>query len=190
MGSSEAPNYEESKIYGEDREIEIPGMFGKRKIKVPGGGMQGGREAFDYAMNMMKKGLPEDLKKEYERRFSGDIAGQVRGGEQNLKERFSSMGNVPVGAMNDAYTKLRSGANEATGNFYGGMIGKDFDARQTGFGNFATLQGIANALANSKNQYNLGKFQIDEENKFKFGDFLGSLFGAGGNAFSGYLGRP
>jgi hypothetical protein len=163
MGSSKAPDYEDPKVTQ----------------------MEGGREAFDYAMNMMKKGLPEEMKREYERKFTGDISGQVRGADQMLKEKFSSMGNVPVGAMNDAFTKVRSGANEATANFRGDMVEKDFGAKQAGFGNFTSLQGIAQALANAKNQYKLGKHQIDEEGKFSFGNMLGSVVGAAGNVGAG-----
>ena len=43
--------------------------------------------------------------------------------------------------------------------------------------------------ANTRNQFNLQQYDIEESNRFKLGEALGAMIGAGGNVASGGIAR-
>lgn len=142
MGSPTAPAYRSpgSVLQGTPgQQINLPG-YGNMKINIPGQeGMPGGSDALNYATNMMNSGLPEALKAEMTRRFQGAIGGNIRTGKESLDRQFARMGDVSIGAQQNAYGNLQDNANNATNDFYGNLLSQDFSARQTGFGDYNQL---------------------------------------------------
>lgn len=140
-----------------------------------------------FAENLMNSGLPESLKKDLLKQTQGGIAGQLRSGEQNLREANAGSGG-PAGSYLAGLTSMNANANKSLSDFNTNLAGQDFNARQTGFRSIMDLINLSQGEAGQKNQYNMNKYQIDEANTFKWGDFLGNLFGAGGSVLGGYLG--
>lgn len=135
---------------------------------------------------LMNNGLPESIKNDLLKRTQGGIAGQLRSGEQGLREAFAGSGG-PAGSYLAGLTSMSSNANKSLSDFNSNLAEQDFGARQQGFRNVLDLINLAQGEAGQQNQYNMNKYQLDEANRFKWGDFLGNLFGAGGSIYGGYL---
>lgn len=144
--------------------------------------LMGGKDLEAYAKNQLLNGMDAKQRAMLE----GQAAGNLRSGEQQLREQFASMGNTPIGAQVGAQTNLRTGIGK---NLADTLLQGDMSAKQAGFNNWTQLGNMAMGISNAKNQYGLESYKINEENKFKWGDFLGSLLGAGGSALGGWLSR-
>ena len=189
MGSPEAPAYTSPNtvLLGNRKRVRNTGITQGILPWVETGqeGMPGGEGALSFAESLMKSGLPAALKEEMTRRFQGSIGGGLRTEQSNLGQRFARMGNVPIGAVQNAYGNLQDQANNATNDFYGNLISQDFGARQTGFGDWNTLMGTAVGAGNAQNTYAMEKYKIDSENSFSIGKLMGSLMQAGGQVGGG-----
>lgn len=146
----------------------------------------GGKDLYNFAQSLMSQGLPKDLTNRLIQREEGNIGGQMRAGEQQLREAFSSQGGAPTGALLGGITALNANANNSMTDFFTNLSQQDFAARQTGFGNLLGLNNQLMAGSNALNQFNLEGYGIDQANKFKWGQALGQLFQLGGT----YLPTP
>lgn len=142
----------------------------------------GGRELEAYAKNMLQQGLDPKQRAMIE----GQAAGSLRSGEQNLREQFASMGNAPIGAQVGAQTNLRSSIGK---NLADTLLQGDLSAKQQGFNNWTGLGQMAMGISGMQNQYGMDAYKINKENEFSWGNFLGSLLGAGGNVLGGWLSK-
>jgi hypothetical protein len=168
---------------------KAPNAVGSNDYLFGRGGVRGAEGIFNTIMQRVNSGLPQQLKDIYEKRGKGSIAGLQRDTERDIRQRYAGTG-APIGAVNDAYAKSQEASSNALSNLFDTIAMRDEEARQTGIGNFFNLTGLGQQGAAQQNQYNLQKYQIDESNKFKFGDLLGSLVSAGGNVAGMYAGRP
>ena len=139
----------------------------------------GGNQSLNFALDLMKNGLPPELKEAMTEQFQNNLGGQIRSGEQSLQENFASQGNAPSGALLGGLVSQQSNANNASRNYYADLLSQDFNARQTGFQNATDIQRLLAGVSGQMNQYNLGRYQIDQENDFNWGDFLGDALGFG-----------
>lgn len=176
MGSTEVPSFS-SPGYNMDYTV--------------GANVEGGNDMLTMAKNLMNsKGLPEHIRKLREQQGLGAIAGARKSG---LKDMRGAVGNGA--AVAEGFAGINENLTRGTQQLYGNLAEMDYNAqksdRQEGFGNFGNLIQMAMQGANSKNQlrgdmssrmndYNMTKYQIDESNRFKFGDALGGLMGAAG----------
>ena len=142
----------------------------------------GGKDLEAYARNQLLNGLDPRQKAMLE----GQASGSLRSGEQAQRERFASMGNVPVGAQIGAQTNLRSDVNR---NLMDALLQGDIGAKQQGFQNWTQLGRMAMGISDTQNQYGLGKYQIDKSNEFNWGNALGGLLQAGGQAGSAAISK-
>ena len=161
-------------------ERNVPGMFGKG-MKIPGQKGLFDRALYDQYLAMAKNGLDPKMKAMLE----GQAGGQIRGGEQSINESFAGSG-LPVGAQLGAKTALRG---NVTKNLQNSLLEGDANARQQGTANIMGTLGLGQQGAGMLNQYNMGKYQIDKENEFSWGDALGGLLGAGGSIGSAGISR-
>ena len=144
------------------------------------GNIAGGQESFHFATQLMEKGLPPELKQAIENQFQGNLGGQLRSGEQQLRENFASQGKGPTGALLGGLVSQQANANNTSKDFYANLLGQDFNARQQGFNNLTGLQGLLAQISGQQNAYNMQKYQTDKENEFSWGDLGGDIFGAFG----------
>ena len=181
MGSgNEAPNAVNPNEYlfgTEGREVNMMG----KKFKIPGQKGMFDKGLYDQFLAMAKNGLDPKVKAMIE----GQAGGQIRGGEQAINESFAGSGGS-MGSKLAGLTALRSNVGKNTQQ---SLLEGDMNARQMGAGNVFNTLGIGQSGANSLNQYNMGKYQIDKENEFSWGDALGGLLGAGGSVASAGISR-
>jgi hypothetical protein len=153
---------------------EAPKFQTARINDLPGGG-----QSFDFATKLMANGLPQDLKDAMTNQFQGNQAGQLRSGEQALRESFASQGNAPSGSLLSGLVSQQSNANNSAKDYYANLLNQDFGARQQGFNNLTNIQSLIASLTGQKNDYNMNKYKIDKENEFSWGQFLGDALGFG-----------
>jgi hypothetical protein len=183
-GSSTVPGYVDPKriLFGTESQT-IPGMFGSGSHTIQGTEGLFDKDLYKQFLQQAKTGLTPEQKAMIE----GKSAGSQRSGEQALREQFASMGNTPVGAQVGAQTNLRSGLNK---NLLSALLEGDTNAKQQGVGNIMSTLGLGMRGSGQQNQYNMGKYQIDKENEFSWGDALGGLLGAGGQIGSSLISKP
>jgi len=143
------------------------------------GDLPGGQRSFDFATQLMANGLPPELKQAMTNQFQGNLGGQLRSGEQALQENFASQGGGPTGALLGGLVSQQANANNASKDYYANLLNQDFGARQQGFNNLTNIQSLLASLTGQKNDYNMNKYQIDKQNEFSWGQFLGDALGFG-----------
>ncbi len=152
---------------------EVPKMIGANDYlsQVP--------SEHQYALNLLKDGLPKDIEDNLMKRFHGGLSGQTLSGKQDLNEAFSSQGNAPVGSLLGGLTSLRGNANKQTSDVTTDLGLQDFNAKQQGFGNLMSLLNLSSGNASKANDFNMNAYNIEESNRFKPGQALGSALTAG-----------
>lgn len=138
------------------------------------------RKLFDQLYGQSLNGLTPEERANLEKRAGGEL----RSGTQGLNEQFAGMGNVPIGAKAGAYTNLRSGINE---NLLNAINSGNLASKGYGLQGISNLLGLGMSESGNRNQFNMSKYQIDKENEFSFGDFLGGVLGAGGQIGSALI---
>ena len=167
-------------------------LFGTPDTTMPGGGFGKGmtikgskgifdKGLYDQFLAMAKNGLDPKVKAMIE----GQAGGQIAGGTQAINESFAGSG-LSQGSKLAGMTALRSNVGKNTQN---ALLEGDMNARQTGAGNVFNTLGIGQSGSNAMNQYNMGKYQIDKENEFSWGDAIGGLLGAGGSVAGAGISR-
>lgn len=133
-------------------------------------------------LNRARNGLLPEEKSAIEGRY-GAIGRET---QQNLSEQFAGQ-DIPIatklGLMNDARANLGRDLTET-------LLTANAQARNEGFGQYATLQGIAGNQVGMQNQYNMGKYQADQQGKFDWGQALGGLFQGAGAVGGAAMGKP
>lgn len=182
MSSSTAPNAVNPNQYLFGTPSQTVKGFGGSSFQM--GGTQGifDKGLYDQFTNMAKNGLDPKVKAMLE----GQAGGQIAGGNQSINESFAGSG-LSQGAKLGAQTALRSNVGK---NLNNSLLEGDMNARQQGAGNIFSTLGLGMQGANSQNDYNLNKYNIDKQNEFSFGDAIGGLLGVGGQLGSSYIGKP
>lgn len=184
-GNSETPDYTSISdvLFGGNAtdltNAKLGGWQGKGKSKNPL--LPGGEEFYKSFMEQYKEGLPKDIQEMYTKQGKAQIGSQLEEGRQNLSEQLAGSGSgVPLDALIGANSRLQTGANKAMAGLTDQLAMRNYGAKQEAFGNYANLMGLATGQGNSNNAFNMQKYQIDEENKFKWGDAIGGALGVGG----------
>lgn len=152
--------------------------------------LPGGKMFLDDFLKQYKEGLPQNIKDIYLKQGKGQIGSQLRQGQEQLKENFAGTGgNVPIDAMIAGQTKLQDSANNSLANLTDKYAMMNYDAKNSAFGNYGNLIGLASGEGNNQNSFNLNKYQIDKANEFSWGDALGGALGAGGSVAGGAISR-
>lgn len=170
---------------------QTSGAFGGILTQVqPNNTLPGGKMFLDDFLKQYKEGLPQNIKDIYLKQGKGQIGSQLRQGQEQLKENFASTGgNVPIDAMIAGQTKLQNSANNSLANLTDKYAMMNYDAKNSAFGNYGNLIGLASGEGNNQNSFNLNKYQIDKANEFSWGDALGGALGAGGSVAGGAISR-
>ncbi len=167
-----------------------PGGFGIGMKSNTNNTLPGGKMFLDDFLKQYKEGLPQNIKDIYLKQGKGQIGSQLRQGQEQLKENFASTGgNVPIDAMIAGQTKLQNSANNSLANLTDKYAMMNYDAKNSAFGNYGNLIGLASGEGNNQNSFNLNKYQIDKANEFSWGDALGGALGAGGSIAGGAISR-
>lgn len=165
--------------------------------------VEGGQGLYNNFFGLLNQGLSQSVKDNLFAQGLGGISGNINSGVNAVNENYSSSSPSDsklsaisriFGQSAKAQTDLSRDVNLADQN----QLNQN---RQTGYQNIFGLLGLgnqigqqknANALetANMENQYNQNQFKYEEESGFSFGNFLGSLLGAGGTIAGGILGGP
>lgn len=181
MGSTEVPKFS-SPGYNFDYSV--------------GSNVEGGSDLLSQAKKLLEsRGLPDFIRKRREEQGLGSLAAARKSG---LADMRGALGNGA--ALAEGFAGINKNLTEGTKDLYNSLAEGDYSAmksdRAEGFGNITSLIQLANSIAGSKNQlrgdmssrvndYNMTKYQIDESNRFKFGDLLGGLVNAGGQIGGG-----
>jgi hypothetical protein len=190
MGGDSAPNYQEPSISSTDDQYGNSPLLGGR-FRIPGKkGLPGGNDLEAYAKDLLKNGLPKDIQENEIKQTTGALAGLRRESEQAMRERQAQTGGTPIGAQLAGEEQIAGRETRGLNNLYSGLANQNFEAKQSGFGDYSSLINQALGKAGQQNQYNMQKYQADQAGKFDIGNFLGSVLGTGGNIAGGIIGRP
>jgi len=176
--------------------------FQNPSLKGTGIGENLGQTGQDFLSSLLAKqnqGLSPELKALLEKSTSNTLDSTFTSGKRALTEATAGK-QLPTGALTkgitDLYTNRARGLNEAKTN----IELQDYTAKENNYAKalqgFLQLQQLAGNLAGQnnsnqlqlsgmKNNYNLNKYQVDEQNSFGWGDLFGGLFGAGGKILGG-----
>lgn len=146
-----------------------------------------GEELLTGLFNRYKTGLPPELRDLYTRRGKANISGELEEGRQALTEALASKGGVPLDAKIRGNVLLQNEAGNKLNHLNDSLLEKDYNAQNDALAQLFQLFGIASGASGEGNQFNLSKYAIDEDSRFKLGDFLGSLLGAAGQVGSRFI---
>lgn len=156
-------------------------------------------QGYEFLQNIVHSrdyGVPDYVKNIYDKQGRGAIGGALSEGKQALKESLTGTGqNIPLSAMLKGQNLLQTDANKSLNDLNNKLGLLNYQANQDSVRNYLGLMGIGADItgqkamfdanqANSRNQYNLQEYDINESNRFKIGDALGALIGAGSNVAS------
>lgn len=156
-------------------------------------------QGYEFLQNVVHSrdyGVPDYVKDIYNKQGRGAIGGALNEGKQALKESLTGTGqNIPLSAMLKGQNLLQTDANKSLNDLNNKLGLLNYQANQDSVRNYLGLMGIGADItgqkamfdanqANSRNQYNLQEYDINESNRFKIGDALGALIGAGSNVAS------
>jgi hypothetical protein len=153
------------------------------------GGLPHGQELLDTLFGGYKNGLPKELSDIYTKQGKSQIETNLAYGDQKLKQTFAGAGdNIPVDALIKGRVDLQNNANGSIAGLNDTLAMRNQEAKDKYLQQLYQLFGLGGQEAGTTNAYNMNKYQIDENNRFKWGDFLGSLAQGVGSALSGNLG--
>jgi hypothetical protein len=136
-----------------------------------------------------KNGLPKELSDIYTKIGKAEIGSNLAYGDQKLKQTFAGAGDdIPIDALVKGRVDLQNDANNSIAGLNDTLAMRNKEAKDKYLQQIYQLFGLGSNEAGSANNYNMNKYQIDESNRFKWGDFLGSLTQGVGSALSGNLG--
>lgn len=134
------------------------------------------------------QGLPQNIKDIYMKQGKGMIGGQLRSGQQTLRESLAGTGSgVPVDALMKGLGGLQGNANTALAGLSDTVAMRDYDAQENNLNrgerlaglelqNYATRAGIL-----GQNQaFGIEATRAHNENQFSWGKLGGLLASAGG----------
>jgi hypothetical protein len=146
-------------------------------------GLPGGGQLEAFAKDLVANGLPADIQANYLKQGQGQIAGNLRSGQQQLNEQLAGSG-ASIGAGIKGQSMLNQNANQSLNDLTSNLANMNFQAKQTGFGDYSNLIGLAQGNSNAQNQFNFQKYQTDQANSFDFGKVLGDVLQTGGKVAS------
>lgn len=133
-------------------------------------------------LNRARNGISAEERSAIEGRFGALNKEQ----QQSMQESFAGQ-NIPlatkIGLMNNSRNSLGKDLQET-------ILNANAQARNEGFSQYATLQGLAGQQTGMMNQYNMGKYQTDKQNEFSWGDALGGFLSAGGQVGGAAMMKP
>jgi hypothetical protein len=151
-------------------------------------GLPNGNNILSTLQKGFENGLPKELSDIYTKKGKAQIGSNLAFGNQKLKQSLAGAGgNVPIDALVQGQIGLQSGANESIASLNDTLAMRNQEAKDNYLARIYQLFGLGAGEANSANAYNMNKYQIDESNRFKWGDFLGSLAQGAGTAIAGGL---
>ncbi len=136
-----------------------------------------------------QEGLPMDIKQNW----LGNISNESNIAYNRMKEqvRQNTLGrDIPsmsgVRALGDFSNQLYTNKLGQLTNV--GL--QDVNIRQDNLSKLLSLVGTSAGITQAKNQAELNRYGIEQENSFKIGDAIGALLQAGGQVGGAAVGRP
>lgn len=146
----------------------------------------GGAELYESILKQYRQGLPQDIVDMYLKRGLGSISGNLRSGEQELRESLAQTGG-PTAALMSGLTKLYGEAGSARASLYDKVAEKNYDAKQQGLANYFGLFDRMMGSADRANQYRTNlrqeqaaQAQYADQGEFDWGSAAGGALEAGG----------
>ena len=154
--------------------------------------LDGGRAIYNSIFSRMDQGLPEDIKRLLTERGISMISGNTQAAKQAITE---AGGDAPGTSGLSALGRVYAQSGKDLTGLNTDIALKDYEARNTNYeraiNNYNSLINSATNLGQVRNQFGLGRaqmandnelkqYQIDEANKFSWGDLAGSVLGAAG----------
>lgn len=157
--------------------------------------LQGGSDLLNQILQKTKNGLDQNVRGTMINQGMGAVTGAYNKGTSDINSAYAGSGlsqGGRIGALLGLNKNLGEGANQV----YNNINLADQQAKAEGFNQWLQTVGLGanvgnmknNYLlnsANAQNNYNMNKYQIDEQNSFKLGDVLGGLFGTAGTVLGG-----
>ncbi len=160
-------------------------LFAQRDYTLPGGKM-----FLDEFIKEYQTGLPQNIKDIYLKQGKQQIGNNLREGQQQLKQGLASTGgNVPIDALISGQNKLQTSANNSLTQLADKYAMMNYDAKNSAFGKYANLIGLATGQGQEANNFNMNRYSIDKQNEFNWGDALGAGLGVGGQIAGGAIAR-
>lgn len=152
--------------------------------------LPGGRMFLEQFLKQNQEGLPQNIRDIYLKQGKEQIGSNLREGQQQLKQGLSSAGgNVPIDALISGQTKLQNSANNSLSALADKYAMVNYDAKNSAFGNYANLIGLATGQGAKADSFNMNRYNIDKQNEFNWGDALGGALGVGGTVAGAGISR-